>query len=594
MIVPMKKIVVMTLSREASQALADLRDLGMVHVERKNSTEKPGSSRVKSEIQDLEKAIDVLSNFKPKALGGARPQSWLEKAREVISIAEKIEQLKTNLARGQAEIEAYLPWGSFDPQSVRDLAPAGIDAYLCELRKEDLRDFPADDVVQVVSRKGPLLRCLVLSRRGVKPLFPVVPLPKQGLREIRGERERDLAALKNLQEQLRQGAVLAGGLKRHCKVLTAELHFAEAAESMGSSDGLVYLQGYAPEPSMELLKAAAQKNSWALMIQDPEPDDNVPTFLRNPKWVGLVTPIFNFMNILPGYREADVSWTFLVFFSVFFGILVGDIGYGTMFFLATALFHRKNKSEAAMRPAFVLMYVLSGCAILWGVLTGSFFGQAWLAGKWPPLVPWLTEYHNIQKLCFIIAVVHLSIAHVWRMIVRLPSLTALAEGGWLLVLWATFFLVNLLILKEPIPSWGGPFFFAGLALIVLFSRPQKNVLKGVLSGVGVLLANALTFINNFSDIVSYIRLFAVGLATVAVADAFNQIAGSIGMNSVLAGFGAALILVFGHLLNLILCALAVVVHGIRLNVLEFSSHMNLEWSGVEYDPLRKTETEKSY
>ena len=93
-------------------------------------------------------------------------------------------------------------------------------------------------------------------------------------------------------------------------------------------------------------------------------------------------------------------------------------------------------------------------------------------------------------------------------------------------------------------------------------------------------------VNSFTDVVSYIRLFAVGAATVAVADAFNQMASGVGGNSIVAGFAAALILLFGHTLNILLGAMAILVHGVRLNVLEFSSHLNMEWSGMEYSPFK--------
>ena len=97
----------------------------------------------------------------------------------------------------------------------------------------------------------------------------------------------------------------------------------------------------------------------------------------------------------------------------------------------------------------------------------------------------------------------------------------------------------------------------------------------------------LNFVNSFTDIVSYIRLFAVGLATVAIADAFNKMAMGIGFNSVLTGLATALILLLGHTLNIILGPLAVLVHGVRLNVLEFCNHVDIRWSGFSYKPLRE-------
>jgi V/A-type H+-transporting ATPase subunit I len=121
--------------------------------------------------------------------------------------------------------------------------------------------------------------------------------------------------------------------------------------------------------------------------------------------------------------------------------------------------------------------------------------------------------------------------------------------------------------------------------VILFTNPQRNVLKGIGEGVAAI---ALGLVNNFTDVISYVRLFAVGLAGVAIADAFNMMAagnsGAKGLGELIAGL---LILIAGHTLNFILGPMSVLVHGVRLNVLEFCSHANVSWSGFEYKPFSK-------
>ncbi len=119
-------------------------------------------------------------------------------------------------------------------------------------------------------------------------------------------------------------------------------------------------------------------------------------------------------------------------------------------------------------------------------------------------------------------------------------------------------------------------------MIVFFTNPQKNIFKSIGSGLGAFLLNAM---NNFTDIVSYIRLFAVGLATLAVADAFNKMAMDVGFGSFISGLLTSLILLVGHFLNIVLGPLSILVHGVRLNVLEFCSHLDIKWSGFNYRPL---------
>jgi len=141
-----------------------------------------------------------------------------------------------------------------------------------------------------------------------------------------------------------------------------------------------------------------------------------------------------------------------------------------------------------------------------------------------------------------------------------------------------------LVLNREIPAITLTLFIIGSGLVILFSHPKKNIFKGALLSLADL---PLKVISSFSDVVSYLRLFAVGYATVAVAMAFNNMALASGINSIFSGIMAALILFLGHVLNILLALMAVIVHGIRLNMLEFSGHLDMEWSGIKYEPFRE-------
>ena len=134
------------------------------------------------------------------------------------------------------------------------------------------------------------------------------------------------------------------------------------------------------------------------------------------------------------------------------------------------------------------------------------------------------------------------------------------------------------------PAFGPVLMIAGAVLAILFSAPNKNIFKMLLGGLSAFMGS---FINAFTDVISYIRLFAVGLATVAIADAFNDIALGVGFGNIFTSFATALILFIGHALNLVLAAMAILVHGLRLNVLEFSNHMGVQWAGVKFEPFKK-------
>jgi V/A-type H+-transporting ATPase subunit I len=189
----------------------------------------------------------------------------------------------------------------------------------------------------------------------------------------------------------------------------------------------------------------------------------------------------------------------------------------------------------------------------------------------------------METFCFFLGALHLSIAHSWRAFLKFPSVTALADVGYICILWTAFFLARTLVLGEAFPSFGIWLVVTGIILVVVFTNPQRNVLRGIGEGLGTI---ALSFMNNITDVISYVRLFAVGLAGLAIAETTNTLASGFG-NGVVALAAGIAILIIGHGLNIVLGIISVLVHGVRLNVLEFSGHANVTWSGSAFEPLEE-------
>ncbi len=355
---------------------------------------------------------------------------------------------------------------------------------------------------------------------------------------------------------------------------------------MGQTEQLVYLKGYAPVDAEDKLISQSKQKGWGIFTEAPNEQDEVPTLLRNPAWIQTIKPLLKLLELTAGYQELDISPLFIIFFSLFFGILIGDAGCGLVYLLLNFWLHKKFGSKVKDRSVFFLFYILSFCAIIWGLLTGTFFGQEWLLKLGlKPLVPALTNPVFIQKFCFLIGAVHLTLAHGWKVMLAAPALVALADLGWISIIWGVFFLANSLILGDNFPPLASQLITVGLVLVLFFTNPQKNLFKTIGSGLGTI---ALSLVNNFTDVVSYIRLFAVGLAGVAIADAFNAMAaGVVKPGNFFTMIAAALILVCGHLLNIVLGPMSVLVHGVRLNVLEFCGHLGVTWNGFAYKPFTK-------
>jgi len=189
-----------------------------------------------------------------------------------------------------------------------------------------------------------------------------------------------------------------------------------------------------------------------------------------------------------------------------------------------------------------------------------------------------------MQLSFIIGVTHLTIARLLSAYRNRRTINALADIGYAIVLWAAFFLANYLILNKPLPGITATLLIVGAILIAVFANFQKNILKGILM---TLVGLFFGVIGAFADIVSYIRLFAVGLASYIVANSLYTLAVGEGINNVVSGIIAAIILFSAHALNIALSMMSVLVHGVRLNLLEFSTHAGIQWAGKAYNPFKE-------
>jgi V/A-type H+-transporting ATPase subunit I len=588
MIVAMKKVYCICQSKDSLSTLAQLRSLGVVHVENQHLPQGKDISVIQEDIALVNSSLDIISSRcgqkkheKPKQKTLA---DWKGACRHIVELDKRLDRLAEYSRQLKSRISQWQSWGDFDPEKINALAQRGVFIRFYQIPLKEIGALPKNFIVKQISVNGGIADCLVIFRDKPEIPYKEVSLPKSSLSSMFHKLKEDGIVENELREELSRNESFFNDIYAKKELLGRELEFQQVLAGMGESKDMVYLVGYVPFDASETLLKAAREKQWAISLQEPADEDNVPTLVRNPEWVNMIKPVLGLLGITPGYRELDVSMLFLVFFSVFFGILIGDAGYGMVYILLTMWMQRKMKNNAKAKDVCLLFYLLSSCAVIWGVLTGTFFGQEWLIRLGvKPLVPQLNEVKFMQTFCFFLGALHLSIAHSWRASIKFPSLTALADIGWICVLWSAFFLARTLILGAEFPFWGKWLISGGIGLVIFFTNPSSNLLKTVGHGLGTV---ALSLMNNFTDVVSYVRLFAVGLAGVAIAETANIMASSLG-SGFMAWAASALIVVIGHGLNIILGPMSVLVHGVRLNVLEFSGHANVSWSGINYEPLRE-------
>lgn len=623
MIVPMKKVSLVVLEKEKKQALEKLRKLKLVHVEDLTGNGE-NLSKLKSTYDMMERAFFLISDIKVKEKDVIQVSLTKEEAVEKASRFLELLSLKKNyedlITGNTKEIERFSRWGDVNPEDLKFLAERGYFLFLYEIPAEYYSLIPETEKVLRVNGDKNLVRFILVSDNGNVPQnLPsqavLVTLPSKSTRLLREENEDYKSKIKAIERQVYSFSACKTGIEKNLKILEKEIEFENIYSGMDGEEGegslrLSWLTGFVPAKELKKVEVLAKQEKWGFLSDEPGEEDAVPTKLENNKVVSLIYPVSDFLGTVPGYREYDISGWFLLFFSLFFGMIFGDGGYGLLITLISVFAIIKNHKKN-LQP-FILLLILGLTTTLWGMLTCNWFGvppQSLPESLKPLLLKldwnWIsnasslpedTVTQNLQIFCFTIALVQLAVAHLKGIVRNIRSLKCLGEAGSLFMLMGIYYLVlNMVVSSERFPfdlvlfgdikasSIMFPLIGVGFGLSFIFSNYEGSVLKSVLESLKNIISVLLGVVNVFSDIVSYIRLWAVGLAGAAIANTVNEMAGPILGGFVI--FLGILLLGFGHGLNMILNVLSVIVHGVRLNTLEFSSHLGMTWSGFKYKPF---------
>ena len=608
MIAAMKKLLILSVSSRNREFTAALREFGAVHI-----TSKEGKSASLEELREersfIQQAFQAIPAGKLKAQEAEPLEQAVKTAQEVMETVTLLKEKEAKAESLHREMVNLEKWGDFDPLLFQSLSEAGVPLSLAVVSKNEQKNFPKDLRYIVLSRKKGTL--LIIGNTNDLD-FEFLRLPEHSLSELQQERERLVEEHSALEQKLAGMQHEKNILQRYLELLEKKIEFTSVQASLGETEDcpqVAVLEGFLPASSLADFRAFATENGLAYIVQDPLPDDMVPTRVENPRAIRITEPIFQFMDTLPGYREHDISFWFLIFFALFFAMIIGDAGYGLLLSLVSLFLMIRAKIRTKRIPNVLILFTTLGLGTLvWGALTGNWFGYAPF-GEIPFLnqfiVPRLYAFadgiageaveETLLLFCFSLGMVHILLAHLLSAIKKLreaPRIHCLADFGWMLAMIGLyFFVLNLVVdaVKYPIPSAALLLILGGLIAVLLFDGQKGDGFFRGLSrtlNVGNLIHTALTAISSFADIISYIRLFAVGLATVEIAKSFNNMAGgAMQAGSVFAVVAGIVVLLIGHALNLVMGGLSVLVHGIRLKMLEFSGHLGNEWTGFAYRPF---------
>ncbi|MDD6283239.1 MAG: hypothetical protein PUA70_07510 [Oribacterium sp.] len=636
MIVPMKKVSLLILEEDKRSALKALRKLGLVHME-----EVQGSGdklqTLKAEADKLSNAVSILEDVHNKKLSVPQQSLTLDDAlntaENILAISESKKALLQKRNQNISEIERVAKWGDFHPEDFDELRKKGIILTPYEMPKDAYRDLDQDLKTIRINADKSSVRFLLMTEATSSERPETLPpsaqeflMPAKSISEMRSENIALEQQLKEKDHEIDAKYSGVNAMKEMVLKLQREIIFEtldSGAEKTVLSDkvSLAGLTGYIPTEDLPQLEALAKKQCWGLVSEDPTPEDNVPTKLRNNKFVSLIYPLTDFLGTVPGYFEFDISSWFLGFILIFFGIIFGDGGYGLLITgCALALIIKAKAAGKEVQPIYLLLGLFGIVTIIWGAVTCSWFGipaesvPVWLQKLSVPVLSnvnesriwypfWtdgkagLTTAQNLQIFCFALALIQLTIAHLIVCTRCYRSLSLIGQIGNILELWGMFYVVLTLVVNGavfgldrviagiPVGKISITLVAVGFVMNFIFGSYEGSIKASILDSLKNIISILLGVVNVFSDIVSYIRLWAVGLAGAAISSTVNQMAGPMLGHLTLILF-AVILLVFGHGLNIILNVLSLIVHGVRLNTLEFSSHLGMSWSGHKYEPFK--------
>ena len=540
--------------------------------------------------------MDITRSFKPVDEESAAIMSRLEAVKGEIKRITKgsdahLQELLASRTELAKEAEALVHWGEYDRTKLESL---GIPVrFYCFPDKAFDKAWEEQYPLEVLDSAKGKTWFVVFGAADI----PVTPLPAPS-RSI-GEAEALLAGIdaeiEEYKKQLEGLRSTLPALKDQEAALGAELtrYLAGVGGESAADGALTVFEGFAPEGEKERLSAAFDNMSCVWTSSEATVEDNPPIKLKNNKFVKQFEMLTD-MYGRPDYNEFDPTPYISVFFLLFFAMCMGDAGYGLLLIIGGILL-RKVESLKNLAP---LVTILGIGTFVVGIVMHTFFGVDISALPWIP--GWLKAvmitgtiggFEAQMVLSLVIGVIHLCLAMVVKTVYATRNrgfLGSLGVWGWTLLIVGGV-VVGALAMFSLLPADVTKWIIIVLGIvsalgIFLFNDIKRNPLKNIGSG---LWETYNTVTGLLGDVLSYLRLYALGLAGGMLGKAFNDIAAmTLGDGSF--GFGwiaFALILVIGHALNLAMCCLGAFVHPLRLNFLEFFKNSGYDGKGRQYRPI---------
>lgn len=599
MVVEMKKVSFLIYHKEYMNILNAIREFGVLHVieKAKEAVNDPGLEDLILEANKAKEAIKALTHYRDKEAAEKSKVKFnfdlptsLAKLDELSDKRDKLNQKKQLFIK---EFEQLSTWGNFKPESLDRLREIGyhIDFFTCSAKKfsdQWVEDYNAT----IITNMGSAYYFITISKDMVEIDAERVILPNVSLEEVSNEITGIDTELQQIEESLKAIANKElPSFEKALRKLTGEIEYSKVLIDTKSmvDQKVMLLEGWVPADKTEALEEYFKDQSIYFEISNRQEGEQPPVLLKNSRFARLFEPITKIFS-LPGYEELDLTPYLAPFFILFFGFCTGDAGYGLLIVLFCTF---AKKKLSAFKDYLSLGQWLGAGAILFGILSGTFFGiELAKVSSLARFREYFLSMDNLMALSIVLGGIQVIFGmslHAANQAKQKGFKFAISRIGWIMILLSLLVVVGLPELKIEVPSFvrfiAYGTFSVGAVAALFYNSPGKNIFYNFGGGLWDSYNMATGILG---DLLSYIRLFALGLTGGILGNVFNQLSVDMSPDIPVIGFIFTIfILLLGHTIAFGLTILGAFIHPLRLTFVEFYKNAGFEGGGKAYKPFRK-------
>lgn len=612
MIVKMMKYDIVLLAAERERFIDTLRGMGLVDITTTGWEPSDDDRRLLTDIDSRVKALDFLTTF----VGGDGYKSDTEPLAKgtayetYVAAQADAAAVKAEISRLMKIVDEWGAWGDFSVGDMRRLADAGVHMRFFTTQKstfdKHLAEWSEKYNISLVSDEGSIARFVVIGdgTGDVSIDAQEQKAPSMSVSDAEKAMKANIAKMRELDRTLSACADARGEIEAELaalKVRLQDVRIEATAENV--ADGmLLVMEGWAEEENAPKVDAALDAYPNVVYVKSvPTPEDDIPVKLKNNRFNRLFE-VIGAMYALPKYGTIDLTPFFAPFYMLFFAICLCDAGYGAMILAAGIALLLKGGDK--MRQVGWLTTVCGVACVVFGFFANSFFGMTISDAsifKGVKFINFQEDFFSVSMMIGIVQILLGMAINIWLTTRTFGFRYALGSLGWFLLIFSS-------CAAAVAGKFGAEWFAFGsiayycvvgvaLVLMLLLNSPGKNIFANVGAGLWNTYNNITGLL---SDVLSYIRLFAIGLSGGVLALVFNSLAlGMTGLENGIDGqawwvvalkiVGASAIILIGHGINLFMSAISSFVHPMRLTFVEFYKNAGFEMASREFEPLKKTE-----